>query len=221
MDDAFLEENYEVYNLINPFAKDFRFLYGKKPFTVPANGSLPVPAAVGKHGAKKMIDKLIEFKEGFPKVNDVGLRRKYLELVLKNVELEDIQDVPQAKKQVDASEGLMDTVTQVVDKEEAPREVMGENDSPDVPSQTNSSAEDDEVIDLNAKETTPEDLSEEELRMEALKDSDPVKYRAWELENMEWNALRAFAKEKGIEGKDKETYIQGILKVEFPGSTII
>lgn len=222
-ENAIPEENLSVYSLHNPFSKDFRFYYAKKEWIIKASRTQPFTAAVGAHGAKRLIDKVIEIKHGFDRVNDRTLRLKYLAEVLpdQDVTLEEIENVPIVKSKMTVGEGLVEG--EITEKPTAieKNEVMGENAGvEDLVIGSKVDPENDSEIDLNPGEITPVIQSEEELRMEALKDTDPVKYRALELEKMDWNEFRAMAKEKGAEGKNREELIQAVLKVEFPGATI-
>lgn len=219
MDENFNEVDYSVYTLKNPFSKDFQFFYAKRPFIIRANSELALPASVAKHGARRLVDKLIETREGFANVNVKEKRRHYLKMVLPEVELEDVEDIPQTKAKSENTEGLIDSPFSESPTQEAQNEVIGEN-TPVTSNQSEDPMGSDAEIDLNAPVNTPQDFTEEELRMEALKDTDPIKYRALQLEKMDWNDFRAYAKEKGAEGKNKEELIQSVLRVEFPGSTI-
>ncbi|MGV8142976.1 MAG: hypothetical protein ACP5NS_05085 [Candidatus Pacearchaeota archaeon] len=217
------EENYTIYNLHNPFPKDFRFYYGKKEWIIKGNTTAPFNAAVGAHGAKRLIDKYIEINHGFERINDKALRLKLLAVVLpgQDVTLEQIENVPIVKSKMTIGEGFVDGENAEGGKIEAKGEIMGENaGAEDLAPGSQVDPENDSEIDLNPGEITPENQSEEEMRMEALKDSNPAEYRAQELNKMDWNDLRALAKEKEVEGKNKEEIVKGIMKLEYPGVTL-
>lgn len=205
------KERLDIHILHNPFPKAFGFLWDSERYVIPANGQLPAVYGVAVHGANRLVEKMIESKEGYTHINERKLRIKYLNQVVPTIDPLDIIGDPLKVEEIKTEEGFVNEEVKTTPN------IVVNNMSEGFAEEKNIQAEVDSEIDLNPVLPNEEEIpSEEELRKEALKDSLPTIAREEELNKLDYlTELKQLASSLSINPNQKKTeLIQQIIDKE-------
>lgn len=189
---------YDIWEVRNPFDRDFTATWDSQPYIVPAKGRILLPSFVAKHVAGKIIDRLIQDEKGIKSVFNQTIRKRYLAKVLFETSQKGADD------NRTESQRIKDQVKELNSQEEQPQPVVKESE---------------DAIDgfEGVNDVQEDDIpSEEELKREAMEESNPKGARAEELSAMEYSDLQTIAKDYEIPANRKaEDLVELIVEHEF------